>query len=223
MRMRKLGIASTLAAAALLVGCSDASMLSDGRGVDSRRTQSPTDPADAQAEGGPNDDGGSLDGGAADGDAAAPGADAAPIASAFTGASVFTPAVGPSARNAAHVFATNTPPTSAAKQACLDCHKAGGTGLPFLFGGTAYKDVAGVVPAAGVEIRLRAPDGLAVSAYTDEDGNFYRAATPTSPKFPVSVGVRNATGTRLMAGAPPDGNCSTALCHGGTHPWVYLP
>ena len=119
------------------------------------------------------------------------------------------------------MFAGNTPPTSPAKQACLSCHVTGGPGVPFAFGGTAFKDTAATIPAVGIEIRVRAPDGGAVSVYTDQDGNFYQ---PGTFAFPANVGVRSATNVRLMAAEPPGGTCSTSSCHdGAAHPHVYLP
>jgi hypothetical protein len=139
---------------------------------------------------------------------------------AFTGAPAFVATLGPSARRDAHAFADNTPPTNPAKQACLGCHVAGGAAPAFAFAGTAFKDVAGTIPAAGVEIRVRAPDGVASSVYTDEDGNFYAPAAFT---FPADVGVRDGASVRVMSGAAPDGNCSAAACHGGAHPWIHLP
>jgi hypothetical protein len=217
----------------MLVSCSgDPTLLLDGRGGDPRREQSATlpDPAGAQPaggtakEGGAGDHGGSpVDAGAdahADAHIDAAGADAAPPVHAFTGAGAFVATTGPSARKAAHNFAGNTPPTSPSKQACLGCHTAGGAATPFAFGGTAFKDVGGTIPAVGVEIRARAPDGGAVSAYTDADGNFYQLAAVA---FPANVGARDAAGMRLMLGAPPDGNCNAPQCHGSAHPWVNLP
>jgi hypothetical protein len=231
-------IASRLALTAMLAGCgADPSVLLDGRGGDPRTSKSATDPADPAGQGStsgpaPLDDGAVRDAGAASSDAgvttlvdassgdAATG-DASAVVTAFSGAAAFVATTGPSARMAAHVFAGNTPTTNPAKQPCLACHVAGGAATPFAFAGTAFKDVAGTLPAAGVEIRVRAPDGTAVSAYTDQDGNFYQA---TAMVFPASVGLRNSTSARGMMAMPPAGGCNAAQCHDGdAHPWVYLP
>ena len=218
----------------MLIGCSaDPSLLSDGRGGDPRRTQNATDPEPnaPAAPTGPSTmmaaahDAGraSTDAGAdAHADAQVDASDAAPPVTAFTGAGAFVATTGPSARMAAHAFAGNTPITNPAKQVCIDCHAAGGAATPFAFGGTAFKDVAGTIPAVGVEIRVRSADGGAASAYTDEDGNFYRLAGAVT--FPANAGVRSAASTRVMAGTPESGGCNAAQCHdGAAHPFVYLP
>ena len=231
-------IASRLALAAVFAGCAaDPSLLLDGRGGDPRTSKSATDPADPGGAppvsgSAPPDDGAARDAGAASSDAGvttlgdasssdAATADAAGAVTPFTGAGAFVATAGPSARMAAHVFAGNTPTTNPAKQACLGCHVAGGAATPFAFAGTAFTDVAGTLPAAGVEIRVRAADGTAVSAYTDQDGNFYLA---TAIAFPASVGLRNATSAHGMMAMPPAGGCNAAQCHDGdAHPWIHLP
>ncbi len=229
-------MASRFVFTTMLVGCgADPTLLLDGRGGDPRRSVSATDPAgDPDASAGASSSAGAPSGDAggeagvttadADGGATARGdasPDAAPAITAFTGAGAFVATTGPSARMPSHAFAGNTPTTNPAKQACLGCHVAGGAATPFAFAGTAFKDVAGTIPAAGVEIRVRAADGTAASAYTDEDGNFYHAAAIA---FPASVGLRNATSSHVMMGMPPDGGCNAAQCHdGAAHPWIYLP
>lgn len=214
-------------------GCSaDPSLLTDGRGGDPRRSQNANEPAAGGATG-PSagaSDAGAIDDGRADASATSDaGADAsvdastdgAPLVNAFTGAPAFVATTGPSARKDAHAFADNTPITSPAKQPCLDCHVAGGAAPAFAFGGTAFTDVAGTLPAANVEIRVRAPSGSAVSVYTDEDGNFY---APAAFAFPANAGVRSAVASRVMNGPAPQGNCNGGQCHGGgTHPWIHLP
>jgi hypothetical protein len=227
---------SRLAFAAMLIGCgADPSTLLDGRGGDARRSVNATEPEpdasmpapatpgdgvvhDASAS--PSDDAGTgphADAATTD----ASSSDASPVVTAFTGAGPFVATTGPSARMAAHAFAGNTPITNPAKQACLGCHVAGGAAKAFAFAGTAFKDVAGTIPAVGVEVRVRAADGGSLSAYTDEDGNFYQSA-PIA--FPASVGARNATTSRVMMGMPPEGGCNNAQCHdGNAHPWMTVP
>jgi hypothetical protein len=228
------GMGSRFVFTAMLVGCgADPSTLLDGRGVDARRSVNGTEPdADASAPalgslaGGAADDAGASpsDGGTGmrgDAQADAASADGAAAVTAFTGAGAFVATTGSSARMTAHAFAGNTPITNPAKQACLGCHVAGGAAKAFAFAGTAFNDVAGTIPAVGVEVRVRAADGTAVSAFTDEDGNFYQAA-PIA--FPANVGVRSATSSHTMMGLPPDGGCNNAQCHdGNAHPWVSLP
>ena len=220
--------------ATVLVGCGpDPSLLLDGRGGDPRSNESATEPAPDASSSAMTvpDDGAARDAAASPTDAGvtthadaqtdASASDAAPAITAFTGAGAFVATTGPSARMPSHAFAGNTPTTNPAKQACLGCHVAGGAATPFAFAGTAFKDVAGTIPAVGVEVRVRAADGTAVSAYTDQDGNFYHAAAIA---FPASVGVRNATSSHVMMGMPPAGGCNGAQCHdGAAHPWIYLP
>lgn len=227
-------MASRFVFATMLVGCGpDPSLLLDGRGGDPRSAENATEPEpDAStSEVAVSDDAAARDAGAPPSDAGAAarvdaqadasGSDAAPAITAFTGAGAFVATTGPSARMPAHAFAGNTPTTNPAKQACLGCHVAGGAATPFAFAGTAFKDVAGTIPAVGVEVRVRAADGGAVSAYTDQDGNFYQATTIA---FPATVGVRNATSSGAMMGMPPDGGCNSAQCHdGNAHPWLYVP
>jgi hypothetical protein len=224
-------VAGSIAVVAVLVGCSDdPSVLSDGHGGDQRHQLDDDDPEsdsgvvthEGGAESGhPPSDAGAGKDAHADAPVDAAHADAAPQVTAFTGAAPFVATTGPSARRDTHAFAGNTPTTNPAKQPCLGCHSAGGAATPFAFAGTVFKDVAGTIPAVGVEIRVRAPDGGALSAYTDQDGNFYQAA---SVGFPANVGVRSATNARLMMAPPPDGGCNASQCHdGNAHPWVYLP
>ncbi|WP_394825144.1 carboxypeptidase-like regulatory domain-containing protein [Pendulispora albinea] len=99
--------------------------------------------------------------------------------------------------------------------ACLDCHGPQNT-KKFSFGGTVYKTSGGAPVGAGVEVRLRTPNGDSLSVYTDATGNFY-AETATFPALPAGtqVGVRDGTNTKPMVGklVGADGSCAKASCH----------
>ncbi|WP_394845655.1 hypothetical protein LZC95_52575 [Pendulispora brunnea] len=124
------------------------------------------------------------------------------------------------------------------------CHAPGnGTGPGFIIGGTIYKDRDGLNPVgAGVEVRIRAPNGKAVNTYTDQLGNF-RIRADKDPAFAQipqdsKIGVRAGTATaniQLMnqtingAGETSGGSCQRSGCHsGGGAPnqpkiWVTVP
>lgn len=158
-------------------------------------------------------------GGASNGGAATDtngGAGAAGPVNAFTGAAAFVSKLGPSTRKGEHSFAGNNPPTSPKGQACSSCHS-------FFMGGTVFADAAGTVPAAGVEVRARDAAGNAVSAWTDQDGNFYisRASGLT---LPASVGVRDATTVKPMSATIANGTCASSACHvAGKQGGIHLP
>jgi hypothetical protein len=85
----------------------------------------------------------------------------------------------------------------------------------------------GTVPAPGVEVRIRDSAGATSSTHTDLDGNFLiRGSQRTADggsapyAYPVFVGARNATSTRLMATAlttTMNGGCAAASCHTGSY------
>lgn len=131
---------------------------------------------------------------------------------AFTGAAAYGNVAGPSARKGSHNFAGNTPQTNPAKQACLGCHRAGGNAPTFKLGGTVYKDLAGTMPAANVEIRVRDGAGTASVVNSDADGNFYLRAGAFT--YPALTGARDGTTTKLMVGQITSGDCNA--CHNGT-------
>ncbi len=154
-------------------------------------------------------------------DASAAAGDGGPPQSAFTDAGTFAPDAGELTERAGHNFAGNTPTTSPAKQACLDCHKNGGTGIAFAFGGTAFADDAGTKPAAGVEVRVRDDSsGAFTSVYTDVHGNFFSRTSAAA--FPARTGARSAASTALMVDTAANGNCNG--CHNGAAvAFVHLP
>jgi len=77
------------------------------------------------------------------------------------------------------------------------------------------------------EVRLRtAANGKAISAYTDENGNFFveqSTAFLGGLQFPFQGGVRTDAGIALMVVPRDDGSCNTAACHGGVQGWVHGP
>lgn len=103
-----------------------------------------------------------------------------------------------------------------------ECHYTPGgaaAAKPYVAGGTVYTDNTGttVVPA-GVEVRIKNPDGTAVSAFTDENGNFFIRQGEFDIQQGAAVGVRDATNTMLMvsklgAGATGGACANGNACH----------
>ena len=179
-------------------------------------------PADAVDAAPSTDPGGGTSGGPAGSDAGSDaggdaGSSGAPSpVNAFTGAGAFVSKLGPSTRKGSHNFAGNTPPTSPMGQACRNCHN-------FFMGGTVYADAAGTLPAAGVEVRARDAAGNAVSAWTDQDGNFY-AGNAGAVTLPARVGVRDAANTKVMSSTIASGTCASSTCHvSGKQGPIHLP
>jgi len=177
---------------------------------------------EAGADTGSTGDGGSKDG-SKDG-ASDTGVDTGGTTTAFTGAGA---------------FASNKPATSAVTfhnnnmvgvtpgpgQDCLSCHKMGGSGPVFMFGGTVCADMACNTRAVDKEIRVRGSDGKAYSAHSDNDGNFwYEPGTGEALAFPAMSGARDGTNTALMVGNLTASSCNTGGCHdGSTQAYVHLP
>lgn len=231
--MQRSRIIAIVVAAAFAVGgvvaCSDgdAGRLGGYAPYSYGQSDNATEPADASTHDGGNVQSASKDASVANADAsldaggsAADGGDAGPRANAFTDAGTFAPDAGELTERASHNFAGNTPTTQPAKQACLDCHKNGGAGMAFAFGGTVFADDAGTKPAAGVEVRVRDTNGTFTSVYTDVHGNFFaRTATAT---FPAQTGARTAASTALMVDNASNGNCNA--CHNGAgQSFIHVP
>lgn len=162
-----------------------------------------SDPA-AGDQGGEADAASMVEGGGAGGG----GRDAGDGASGpFAGAPAYAATLGPSARKSAHPFTDGNP----AGHACFKCHDAAGGATPMAFGGTVYAAGA-TTPAARVEIRVKDSAGKALSAWSDDDGNFYFLLNPNGDLvFPAHVGARDTNGTKLMSGTLANGNCNG--CH----------
>lgn len=160
-----------------------------------------------------------ADGGSATGDGGTTPPPPPPAGTnAFTGAGAFVAQNGPNTIKGDHGADGNP-----AKRDCLGagCHSAGGEGPRFIAGGTIYKDKAGTMPAAQIEVRLRDNNGGSLIAHTDANGNFFfRGAGVT---LPALTGVRDNATTTLMAGAISNGACNSAACHGGAQGWIHIP
>jgi hypothetical protein len=198
-----------------VVGTTDPTAPGDGTAAADPAADGGVDPASAPGTDSLADGGDVADGAA---DAGPDGATVTPPApvTAFTGAGAFVSQLGPSTRKSSHNFAGNNPPTSPMGQACSNCHN-------FFAGGTVYADAAGTMPAPGVEVRARNAAGVAVSAWTDQDGNFYM---PTSGgvTLPASIGVRNAAATKAMSSSIATGTCASSSCHvAGKQGPIHLP
>jgi hypothetical protein len=150
-----------------------------------------------------------------DGGAGSPDAASGP-ANAFTGAGPYTATLGPSARNIRHTGPNGNP----AGQACLSCH--GGqvkNVVPFLAGGTVWKDAAGTTPAQMVEMRVLQANGVGLSAYSDGDGNFFVPRGASAPlASPAHPGVRDAMSMALMSDVINDADCNSCHRAGGQTP-----
>src|SRR5262249_30734217 len=74
------------------------------------------------------------------------------VIDAFTPAPAYAAgAANGTSNNASHPNGNQNP----AGNNCLDCHKNGGAGTPWVFAGTVYKDVAGAAAVgAGIEVRM---------------------------------------------------------------------
>ena len=97
---------------------------------------------------------------------------------------------------------------------CLTCHKNGGSGKEFLFGGTVFQDMAGTMPAADTEVRVLGSDNVGYSAHSDTDGNVWFVKGATGIAFPAQSGVRDGTNTVLMVNSLSAANCNG--CHDNT-------
>ncbi len=169
------------------------------------------DPDEAEGGGGPAtivpDE---TDGGAAD---------AKP--NAFTSAGAYAATAGPSTRKAGHDFAGATPTTNPAGRPCLQCHGSGGPAPRFAFAGTVYKDATGT-PAPRVQVRVVGADGVARTAFTDADGNFFFRFASGAVKFPALAGARDGDTAELMTNTTANGNCNSCHRAGGTEPQLVV-
>lgn len=127
------------------------------------------------------------------------------------GTSAFTPGTAAQTANGASAqHAGNVEGKDCAQGAC---HGAGGAGPTWGFGGTVKTAATGGAAVAGAEVRVTGSNGVEYGkTYTDTNGNFwYESATPILAGS--RVGIRNATKSALMAGAPA-ANCNGTTCHG---------
>jgi hypothetical protein len=132
----------------------------------------------------------------------------------FKDAPAYVATAGATTRKAQHNFAGNTPTTNPAGRACMQCHGAAGPAPRFVVGGTIYKDAAGTMPAARVEVRIVDAQNKATTTYTDADGNYFikfNAAPASSVMFPIRAGVRDSDSLLSMRAGAAAGNCNS--CH----------
>jgi hypothetical protein len=169
---------------------------------------------------GPKPDGGTnKDGSATDG-----AADTGGTTTAFTGAGAYS-SNKPATSAVTYHTNNNVGVTPGPGQDCLGCHKMGGSGPTFLFGGTLCADQNCNARAVDKEIRVRGSDGKAFSAHSDDDGNFwYLPGTGEAIAFPANSGARDGTTTALMNGTITMASCNSGGCHdGSTQAYVHLP
>ena len=166
----------------------------------------------------PNTDGGNP---ADSGGPADSGTDSAVATTAFTGAGAYASQQPATSAKMTHVN-KGVGVVPAKDQACLTCHKNGGSGVEFLFAGTAFLDKAGTMAAADKEIRVRAKsDGTGYISHSDADGNFWFKLAAPANFYPANTGMRDGAKSSLMTGAINDGDCNA--CHnGGGTDVVYL-
>jgi len=102
-----------------------------------------------------------------------------------------------------------------AGQACLSCHKSGGTASAYIFtvGGTVYTSATGTVDTtkAGQSVLLN----TGVTVTVDSCGNFFSKNAVSF--FNNGAGVKVGAGTAMGdQGTPISGDCNSSGCHGAT-------
>jgi hypothetical protein len=218
------------------IGCSSgAGKSSGGSGGDDAATGPGTTPGDDGGTGpfghdgatGPSgaDDGGSVvtgDGSAPPNGPGQPGDAGAPPSGGsgvFADAGAYVPMLGPSAQNVRH-----TPNPNPAGTPCLSCHGGQkGNVVQFLFGGTVWSSPAATTPTPMVEVRVVQANGVALTTYSDNDGNFFFPRGQNGPlSAPAAAGVRDAKGEGPMVNVFNDGDCNSCHRQGGQAP-VNLP
>jgi hypothetical protein len=137
----------------------------------------------------------------------------------FADAGAYVPMLGPSASNARH-----TPNPNPAGTPCLSCHGGQkGNVVQFLFGGTVWSSPAATTPTPMAEVRVVQADGVALTAYSDADGNYFFPQGANGPlSAPAAAGIRDAKGEASMANVFNDGDCNSCHRQGGQAP-VNLP
>ncbi len=102
---------------------------------------------------------------------------------------------------------------------CATCHNGFGAAPAFDFAGTIYRSLRGTEPAAGAEIRIVQPNGMAVSVHADADGNFWHFGTIPAARGSLS-GARSARASAV--GRLNGASCNTSSCHGPSRR-LYIP
>jgi hypothetical protein len=212
------------------IGCSSGSgshSNGDGDAATTPGEDAATGPWGQDAATGPmgDDGGGSVvtsDGSAPTNDAGQPSDAGSPPpggTGVFADAGAYVAMLGPSARNARH---TNNP--NPAGTPCLSCHGGQkGNVVQFLFGGTVWSSPAATTPTPMAEVRVIQANGVALSAYSDGDGNFFLPQGQNGPLSPpAAAGVRDAKGEAPMSNVFNVGDCNSCHRQGGQAP-VNLP
>jgi len=104
--------------------------------------------------------------------------------------------------------------------ACMDCHKAGGTGPLFTVGGTIYTDLTGAAAITDATVRVVDATGADFALPVAANGNFW---STDAMEFPVHTFASRCPDMRDMV-SPLDqsgGNCNQGGCHsGGFRVWM---
>lgn len=93
---------------------------------------------------------------------------------------------------------------------CASCHKAGARASAFLFGGTVYKNSAGVA-----NVQVGVSDGKqTIVVYSATNGNFWSSAAGTIDWNNAVIAIRNANGTHVKPSTAARGaSCGASGCH----------
>ena len=158
----------------------------------------------------PTGDSGTKPDASKEGGATDAGADTGGTTTAFTGDGAFS-SNKPATSAVTYHNNNNVGLTPGLGVDCLSCHKNGGAGVEFLFGGTVFQDKAGTMPAADVEVRVLGSDNIGYSAHSDNDGNYWFKKGATGIAFPAMSGARTSTQIVLMSGNITVSNCNG--CH----------
>jgi hypothetical protein len=104
------------------------------------------------------------------------------------------------------------------------CHTTGGTGPLFTFGGTLYTTSGGTTPAPGATVRVWS-GGQAVTAVTDDKGNFYNEGPALTWDTTTTTDASSCPSIMLMATKltiASNGGCNGCHAPGGTQSSIGL-
>lgn len=98
-----------------------------------------------------------------------------------------------------------------AGDACLSCHRSGGSAPAWLYGGTVYSGSAGV---AHVQVGIKDGSNF-YSSYSADNGNIWLPASAGSVNWATAeIRIRGSAGEAIMPGHG-NGDCNT--CHGSSN------
>ncbi|MEZ4402558.1 MAG: hypothetical protein R3B06_21220 [Kofleriaceae bacterium] len=95
---------------------------------------------------------------------------------------------------------------------CLSCHRQGGDGTPFTFGGTLYTDQGGTAPAPGITIHIKDGAGGDAVAVTATNGNFWGTDPVAAPAVAFIATCPDVIPMQAAL-ASADGTCNRSGCH----------